>query len=198
MLREIILGAIEVAFCCSVDARKADAEPIVFVVAYHNLDYAKTSCDYVLSMLPNAAKTAREFQKYGWGEVDDTTKATLAGAVECKSVRDTRELGIRLENELLDALAVEPLCAGVTIRRDPHPDFNGGNFSQTNYEIKQAKPHWDLHLDYNPGSKIFGWTLFPNKAGMKPDGAFVNGEGSVAKAASQICIVVSGRGASIR
>jgi hypothetical protein len=55
-----------------------------------------------------------------------------------------------------------------------------------------------LHLDYQPGSKVFGWTLFPNKAGMKPDGNFVSGEGTASKAAKQICIVASGRGAMIR
>jgi hypothetical protein len=55
-----------------------------------------------------------------------------------------------------------------------------------------------LHLDYQPGSKVFGWTLFPNKAGMKPEGNFVSGEGTASKAAKQICIVASGRGAMIR
>ena len=64
--------------------------------------------------------------------------------------------------------------------------------------MKQQKAFWDLHLDYWPGSKVFGWTAFPNKAGMKPDGAFVSGEGDASKAAKQICIVASGRGATIR
>jgi hypothetical protein len=140
----------------------------------------------------------RDAQKYGWGEVDESTKTILAGAAECKSLRDTRELGRRLENELTDALAVEPICAGITMMRDPHPDFDGGGVSQTNYDLRQRKAHWDLHLDYQPGSKVFGWTLFPNKAGMKPDGNFVSGEGTASKSAKQICIVASGRGATIR
>jgi hypothetical protein len=187
------------ALCHCIDAPQADAEPLVFIVSYHNVDYAKTACTSVLSMEPDAAKTVRDWQKFGWGEVtDETTKSILAGAAECKSVRDTRELGRRLENELIDALAVEPLCAGVTMIRDPHPDFDGGGFSQSNYAIKQQKVHWDLHLDYQPGSKVFGWTMFPNQAGMKPDGPFLNGEGTVSKAAKQICIVASGRGATIR
>lgn len=139
-------------------------------------------------------------KKFGWGEVtDETTKSILAGAAECKSVRDTREVGRRLENDLIDALAVEPVCAGVTMMRDPHPNFDGGgSFSQSNYAIKQQKAYWDLHLDYQPGSKVFGWTMFNNIAGMKPDGPFVNGEGTASKAAKEICIVASGRGATIR
>jgi hypothetical protein len=42
--------------------------------------------------------------------------------------------------------------------------------------------------DYNPGVKVFGWTLFPSKAGRKPDGPMVNGEGTTSKAAKLVCI----------
>jgi hypothetical protein len=73
-----------------------------------------------------------------------------------------------------------------------------GRVSQTNYALKQQKAYWNLHLDYQPGSRVFGWTLFPNKAGMKSDGNLVSGEGTASKAAKQICIVASGRGATIR
>ena len=113
---------------------QANAEPLVFIVSYHNVDYAQTACNFVLSQVPGALETVHTWQKYGWGEVtDETTKYILAGAAECKSVRDTRELGRRLENELIDALAIEFLCAGVTVIRDPHPDFDRtGNFSQSN------------------------------------------------------------------
>src|SRR5205814_2900963 len=110
------------------------------------------------------------------------------------SVRDRRELGRHLENDVIDALAVEPLCGGVSVVRDPHPDFDGGGFSQTSFAMKQERAHWNLHFDYQPGSKVFGWTMFPNKAGMKSNGAFVSGEGDPSKAAKQICIVAAGRG----
>src|SRR5438477_12077939 len=79
--------------------------------------------------------------------VCQTTKFTLAGALECKSVRDRRELGRHLENDVINALAVEPLCGGVNVVRDPHPDFDGGGFSQTNFAMKQERAHWNLHLD---------------------------------------------------
>ena len=137
---------------------QANAEPLVFIVSYHNVDYAKSACDHVLSMEPDAAKDLREHQKYGWGDVGDATKYILAGAAECKSVRDTRELGRRLENDLINALAVEPLCRDITMMRDPHPDFDGGGLSDSNYAIKQQKAHWNLHLDYQPASKVFGWS----------------------------------------
>ena len=67
------------ALCCIV-APRCNAEPLVFIVSYHNVDYAKVACHHVLSFEPDAAKTAREYQKFGWGEVDDTTKNILTGA----------------------------------------------------------------------------------------------------------------------
>ena len=173
MIRIVVTGAFAVAIHCCVMAGKASAEPIIFITSYHNLDYAATACELTGFLDP-------------------------AGAAECKSVSDPRELGRRLENKLSDALAVTTRCAGVTVIRDPHPKFDG-RFSEANNKIKQQKPHWNLHLDYNPGFEIFGWTLFPNKAGiMNSAGALVNGEGTVAKAAGEICTVVTGRGATIR
>jgi hypothetical protein len=177
---------------CWVGTANAEAEPIVFIISYHNLDYADTACRDVLSKEPLASKTIRDGLEADW------VKDIVTGAAECRTVRDARELGTRLENELADALAVEPLCAGVTVIRDPHPKFNGGNFSQANYAIKQKKLFWDLHLDYRPGSKVFHWTLFPNDAGMKSSGPPIDGEGNPDKAAKQICTVVTRRGATIR
>jgi len=184
MIKHASLGSIVAVLGCSIGAPDAKAEPLLFIVSYHNVDYAKTACDYLSSM-----------QKSGFGRLDEES---IAGVTECKSVRDTRDFGRQLENSLIDALAVEPLCGGVTVIRDPHPEYDGGGFSKENFAIKQSKPHWDLHLDYRPGTKAFGWTLFFNKPGMKPDGAIVNGEGIASKAASQICTVASGRGATIR
>jgi hypothetical protein len=195
-VKRLSLAIIALCFCAPTS--QAFAETIVFIVSYHNVDYAKVACDQMLLLEPDSAKAARAAQKYGWGESSEGTKAVLAGAAECKTVRDTRELGRRLENELTDALAAEPVCAGITVIRDPHPDFDGVGVSQTNYALKQQKAYWNLHLDYQPGSRVFGWTLFPNKAGMKSDGNLVSGEGTASKAAKQICIVASGGGATIR
>jgi hypothetical protein len=148
-----------------------------------------------------AAKDLREHQKYGWGEVGDVTKYTLAAAAEGKTVADTRELGRRLENELMDALAVEPLCGGITVIREPHSSWEQTaffEFTAKSYPLQEQKAYLNLHLNYQPGSKVFGWDLFPYKAGRKSAGRLVTGEGDASKAAKQICIVASGRGATIR
>ena len=179
MIRHIVLFGI---IGCWVLPTEVRAEPIVFIVSYHNVDYAKNVCDYVLAM-----------QKSGNGLVDETT----AGAAQCKSVSDTRLLGRQLENSVIDALAVEPLCGRVTVIRDPHPSYDGG-ISISNAQLRQKKPYWDLHIDLQPGSKVLGWTLFPDEPGMKSAGPLVNGQGTAPMAARQICIVVTGRGATIR
>jgi hypothetical protein len=200
MRSSFLFGAL-LAVCCCIETPQANAEPLVFIVSYHNVDYAKVACDQVLSNEPDALKDARQHQKYGWGEVGEATKYTLVAAAECKTVRDTRELGRQLENDLVNALAVEPLCAGVTVIREPHSSWEKTAFSEfleKSQPLKEQKAYWNLHLDYNPGVKAFGWTLFPNKAGMKSDGPEVDGEGTATKAAKQICIVASGRGAAIR
>jgi hypothetical protein len=70
---------------------------------------------------------------------------------------------------------------------------------QANMAQKNKNPYWSLHLNAEPGSKSFGWTLFAHKAGSdSPVEAVINGEGTGEKAALQICIVVTGRGAEVR
>ena len=182
MTSHIAYGAIVAALGCWAAASNA-SEPIVFIVSHHNLDYAKTACEHFLSMKPEAAKAILD--------------ETIAAAIECKTVRDPRELGRRLENDLVEALAVDPVCFHVTVVKDPDRNYDAGSTaaSRANYAIRQKKPFWDLHLDYRPGSKVFGWHLFPNDAGLKSSGPWVSGEGTKTEAANQICSVASGCGA---
>ena len=182
MTSHIAFGAIVAALGRWAAASNA-SEPIVFIVSHHNLDFAKTACEHVLSMEPEAAKAILD--------------ETVAAAIECRTVRDSRELGRRLENDVVEALAVEPLCFHVTVVKDPDRNYDAGSSaaSRANYAIRQKKPFWDLHLDYRPGSKVFGWHLFPNDAGLKSSGPLVSGEGTKTEAANQICSVASGRGA---
>ncbi len=174
MIRSITLEALVLALACWGGASKANAEQFVFLVSVHNLNYAKNACDIVLRDEPNSV-----------------------GAVDCKSAPDTRSLGRALENQLMDALAVNTNCAGITVTRDPHPEYDSG-VPTTNYIIKKQKPYWDLFVDYAPGQKTFNWTLFSNKSGGKGPPEPINGEGTLAKAATDICIVVTGRGATIQ
>jgi len=97
----------------------------MFVSSWHNWDWTKNACDYVLRSEPDARQVVRSAQKLGW-PVDDISKDVIAAADECRSVRDYRELGRRMESELLNALAVNPLCAGLTVIREPHTVLEKG------------------------------------------------------------------------
>lgn len=155
--------------------------PIIFLIGSHDLTYARTACERVLSMDPNSA-----------------------GAAECRSFPDSHHgLGRALETKVISALAVEPQCQGVRVLRDPHTSYDSDPSDvamlQANMALKDRNPYWSLHLDAEPGSKAFGWTLFAHKAGSNSSvETVINGAGTAEKAALQICIVVTGRGATIR
>jgi hypothetical protein len=193
------------AFICAlmaltISGATAAEDKLVFVVSYHNLDYAVEACRSFLAAAPDAERAIRDQAKTQYVyELDDWVKEVVAKAAECRSVRDPRELGRRLENDPMNSLAVNTRCAGVTVIREPHPDFDKRPLSEANQRLKEQRPHWDLMLDYN-GKNPFGWTLFPMKAGYLNGyfGELVEGEGNVVEAANQICIVVTGKGATIR
>src|SRR5262249_24768964 len=164
------------------------------------LDYAENACEMFLARAPDAAKSIREITRSAGLQPADWLYDIVNGANDCKSVRDTRELGRRLENQLLDAMAVNPRCDGVTVIRDPHPKYDAGWLAKNsrNDKIKQQNLYWNLHLDYRPGEKEYSWALFPNKPGGDSNGPLVEGEGATPKVADQICTVVTRRGAAIR
>ena len=174
MNRHIALGCLVVTgLGCSVVAPRAKADPIV-MNSHYNLDYARVACEQAV------------------------TSGYAAGAAECNSMGDKRELGRRLENRVVDALAAEPGCAGVTVIRDPRPNSDRGRRSEADDQSKQKKPFWDLKIDYEPGEKAFGWTLFLFAPDANTAGPFFSGEGIPAKAAKRICKLASGRDPTIR
>jgi hypothetical protein len=196
IMQRIAAAALGAAGMLLLAAADASAKPIVFMVSYYDLDVAKTECDMVMLQAPEAAETVRDLADGPFGGPADWVYDAVNGANECNSVQDTRELGRRLENELLDALAENPRCGGVMVIRDAHPKYDGG-WSEANYDTRQKKPHWDLMLDYVPGKKTYGWMLFPKNPGGEFAGAMADGEGSTPVVAEQICIVVSGQGAGV-
>jgi hypothetical protein len=171
-------------FAVLLPAAVAWAEPIVIINSYHNLDYAREACDF----------QERVSQKLMPEDPD-----VLNGIAECKLAGDGRNLGRRLENAVIDQLAINTRCPGVSIFRQNHPDYDGkNNFFELAEQEKQF--HWDLFLDYNPGQKTHAWALFP-KNGPQSDAKMISGvlegQGTAVEIADQICIVVTKRGANI-
>lgn len=186
-----ILGSAALAVALMIGT--AQAAPIVIVISLHNLDYAKNSCNHfrqwVDFFLPEDQEVAR------------------AGIAECKLAGDERKLGRQLEETVINQLAINTRCQGVSVFRENHPDFDAKSNS-SELAPQKAKAHWDLFLDYNPGSQTHGWTLFPYGAegwslfphtGVRTmSGKMVEGEGTPGQIADQICIVVTNTGANIR
>ena len=93
----------------------------------------------------------------------------------------------------------------MSVFRANHPAFDGmGDHFEIERQSKKA--HWDLTLDYIAGRQTHGWHLLPYSAatGGGPFqqrgqmGKMVEGEGTVAQIADQICTVVTNQGANIR
>jgi hypothetical protein len=179
----------------------AAAEPNLIVVleSWHNLEYAQEACSRAASradmenitrVLNNASDYDLEYVKRYQEQFD--------GIWECKSVKDARELGRRLENSIIDQLAVNARCAGVSAYIEGDDKFDGKRNAAA-MQAEERNDYWGLHVDYWPGSKVRGWWLFPKKArGTMENGRMISGEGTLSQIAEQVCIVVSGRGASVR
>jgi hypothetical protein len=121
----------------------------------------------------------------------------------CHSVDDPRKLGRDLENKIVSQFAVTPQCRGVAIALLLDPKFDGA-FSQAAIDLIQ-KDYWSLHVDYAPVGERYGWTLFPQTLApaasatvVPPKARTVNGEGTVAQIAQQVCVAVTGRGGGFR
>lgn len=117
----------------------------------------------------------------------------------CHSVDDPRKLGRDLENKIVSQFAATPPCRGVAVALLLDPKFDGA-FSQAAIDLIQ-KDYWSLHVDYSPVGERYGWTLFPQTLAPTANSAVapakqprtVNGEGTVAQIAQQVCAAVTGR-----
>jgi hypothetical protein len=177
-------------------AYPATVEPIVFVLSYHNLEYAKDACDHAIQIEPDARRRLRNAEQYALqltNEVFVAATGVLAGASECRSVGDQRELGRRLENKLIDALRANSQCSGVTILQDSSSDYEKAGRLDRTKEMGQSSSYWELQIHFNPGSNIYGWNLVLNEPLPKSTKASINGEGDTVKNADQICFVVTKR-----
>jgi hypothetical protein len=66
-------------------------------------------------------------------------------------------------------------------------------------QAEERNDYWDLMVDYAPGSKVYSWARCsrPRAVGDQMVG-MISGEGAASQIAEQVCIVVTGRGPSVR
>lgn len=179
----------------------ADAEPksILILRSSHNLDYVYNACDTLvrftdIDAVSRLVKNAAEDDprvKYN--------KQLLKGISECKSVKDPRELGRRLEENIVEQLAANPLCAGVSAYIEGYGKYD----KKFNEEAMQAEKHngyWLLLVDYTPGSETYAWSLYPENVQHAPpvSNGRLLGEGTTSQIVKQICAVVTRQDTGVR
>jgi hypothetical protein len=160
----------------------AKAEPIIVFDSGYNRDWAVNAC------WPFRKEVA-------------PPEADPAAVYDCQWAANTRGLGRELENDVRSKFAVTTRCKGVTVIL---PEFDN-NFSYKQV-VDIQKPHWLLILYYQPGSKVYGWALFQvdsrgnlsSPANILTPYKVVKGEGTPAQIADEVCIVVTGQGATVQ
>jgi hypothetical protein len=200
MWRQVGVGAgsLVVLLSCAVlrTAIAAEPKPIVILASIYNVDFAEASCSHLLNAvdIKNITRVLNNASDY---EPED--KQLSDGISECKSVKDRRELGRRLENNIMDQLAVNTRCSSVSAYIEGYDKFDG-KFNAAAMQAEEGSGYWSLMVDYAPGSKVHGWSLFPVSASgtTSSDSHLISGEGTVSQIAEQVCIVVTRHGSSIR
>jgi hypothetical protein len=186
-----------VAFALGTGAVAAEVEPspTVILLSMHNLDYAKSACWHLRTIadMKYIGRVLNNASDYDPADVK-SVKQQSDGIWECNSVRDPRELGRRLENNVMDQLAVNRHCAGVTAYIAGYDEYDG-KFNEAATQAEQ-NGYWSLMVDYAPASKTYEWSLLPTKGDEM--GRMVSGEGTPFQIAEQVCIVVKGQGARVR
>jgi hypothetical protein len=186
------------AVLLTVTAATAEPKAIVVLSSLHNLDYAEAACSRLHSMadMKDITEVLNNASDYDPEDVK-FNKQLFDGIWECKSVKDARELGRRLEDSIEDQFAVNTRCTGVAAYIEGYDKFDG-KFNAVAMQVEERNDYWDLMVDYAPGSKVYSWALFPTARSGRPNGRMISGEGTVSQIAEQVCIVVTGHGASVR
>ncbi len=181
-------------------AAAEEPKPIVILTSIYNVDLAEASCSHLLNVadIKSITRVLNNTSDYDPEDVK-FNKQLFDGISECKSVKDRRELGRRLENGIMDQLAVNTRCSGVSAYIEGYDKFDG-KFNVAAMEAEEGNRYWSLMVDYVPGSEVHGWSLFPvGASGTTPsDGRLISGEGTVFQIAEQVCIVVTRHGGSTR
>ena len=174
-------------------AASAERKPIVILASIYNVDFAEATCSHLLTVVDvkNITRVLNNPSEFDPENVK-TNKQLFDGISECQSVKDRRELGRRLENNIMDQLIVNTRCAGVFVYIEGYDKFDG-KLNAAAMQAEKRGAFWNLMVDYAPGSEVYGWSLFPENAnGGIPNGRMISGAGTVSQIAEQVCVVVTG------
>jgi hypothetical protein len=188
------------AALASIDTASAEPKSIVILRSRHNLDYARNACDTLRKFTDVEAVTRLVKNAPENDPSVKSNREVLKGISECESVGDPRELGRRLEAEIVHQVAANSLCRGVSAYIEGDDKYDG-KFNDAAMAAEKDKAYWLLLVDYVPGSEAYAWSLFPENMQLDPrsaSGRLISGEGTSSQIAAQICTDITKRGANAR
>lgn len=183
------------ALFATTNVAAAAPRSIVILRSAHDLDYAYNACEALLKFTDIDAVTRVVKGAPDSNPGAKSNKQLLDGISECKSVSDPRELGRRLEENIVHEAAVMPLCTDVSVYIEGYEKYDG-KLNETAIQAEQHKDYWLLLVDYTPGSQIYAWSLFPENMRLEPSsptGHLNLGEGTISQITTQICTAVARR-----
>jgi hypothetical protein len=188
---KVFPGAVMMLAFAAVNVVKAESKSIVILKSQHNLDFTQKACDTLLQFTDVDAVT-RLLKAAPENDPSVTAnKQIMQGLAECKSVNDSRELARRVEKEVADGIAANPVCVGTAAYIEGHDKYDG-KLSEAAMQAEKNGEYWLLLIDYTPGTEIAAWSLFPEHVRDAPllsSGRLV-GEGTAAQIVEQVCSVV--------
>jgi hypothetical protein len=178
-----------IAFICCVNvpstdihARAEQRNAAVVMDGWWSGDYARKACEQAKA--PMDDDTMSRIRNFGCGSVAGCPEA-MAHLTACTS-NDPKLLASQFEDRLMTQFAINPDCKGAAFARYDGPDGKDPSAAE---QALMRRPHWELSVDFFPGSGTQSWSL----QYLGEDKVFQQESPTEAKMASDICAIVLGQ-----
>jgi hypothetical protein len=164
------------------DARAEARNAAVVLDSWWSGDYAKKSCEQAQSFMDD--DTMSRIRNFGCGAVAGCPEA-MAHLNACTS-GDPKLLASQFEDRLMAQFATSPDCKGVAFARYSGPDGKAPSAAE---QALMSRPHWELSVDFFPGSSTQAWSL----QYLGEEKVFQGESATEARMTSDICAIVFGQ-----
>lgn len=163
----------------AIEARAGQPNAAVVLDSWWSGDYAMKACEQAKS--PMDEDTMSRIRNFGCGAVAGCPEA-MAHVAVCMS-GDPKLLASQFEDRLMTQFASSPDCKGAAFARYHGPD---GKEPSAAEQALMSRPHWELSVDFFPGSATQSWSL----QYLGEDKVFQGESTTEAKMASEVCAIV--------
>jgi hypothetical protein len=173
--------------CCAsaasaIVARAAPRNAAVVLDSWWSGDYATKACEQAKA--PMDEDTMSRIRNFGCGAVAGCPEA-MAHVSACMS-GDPKLLASQFGDRLMTQFASSPACKGAAFARYYGPD---GKEPSAAEQALMRRPHWELSVDFFPGSAAQSWSL----QYLGEEKVFQGESASEARMARDICAIVLGQ-----